>query len=57
MYEMLDAVIRDDDKNKDGKLSWQEYKSSHYGDWDHESSMDKVCYVRELSKSFVKAHV
>lgn len=42
MWEMLDDVIRDDDKNKDGKLSWQEYKSSHYGDWDHEASMDDV---------------
>ena len=42
MWEMLDDVIRDDDKNKDGKLSWQEYKSSHYGDWDHEASMDNV---------------
>ena len=48
MYEMLDAVIRDDDKNKDGKLSWQEYKSSHYGDWDHEASMDKVCCLKAL---------
>ena len=42
MWEMLDDVIRDDDKNKDGKLTWQEYKSSHYGDWDHEASMDNV---------------
>jgi len=40
MWDMLDDVIKDDDKNKDGKLSWQEYKSSHYGDWDHEASMD-----------------
>ena len=49
MWEMLDDVIRDDDKNKDGKLTWQEYKSSHYGDWDHEASMDNVSLMKALS--------
>lgn len=48
MWEMLDDVIRDDDKNIDGKLSWQEYRSSHYGDWDHEASMDQVSVINSI---------
>ncbi len=42
MWDMIDDHIRYDDKDKDGKLTWKEYKASHYGEWDHEASMDEV---------------
>ena len=42
MWDTIDQIIRQDDKNRDGKLTWKEYKAAHYGEWDDEASMDEV---------------
>lgn len=35
MYEAVEKNIKDEDKNGDGKISWEEYKIAHFGEWDN----------------------
>ena len=45
MWETLDTDIQRDDDNKDGFISWTEYKHSHYGKWDDDTEVDKLCLL------------
>ena len=36
MYEAVNENIAQQDKDKDGKVSWEEYKVANFGKWDDE---------------------
>lgn len=40
MWDTIDMIIRRDDDDKNGEISWPEYKRAHYGQWDDEASID-----------------
>lgn len=46
MWETLDTDIRRDDDDKDGFISWTEYKHSHYGKWDDDTEVDAKLQAR-----------
>jgi len=46
MWETVDSDIRRDDEDKDGFISWTEYKHSHYGKWDGDTEVDPKLQVR-----------
>lgn len=35
MYENVEKNIKTEDKDDDGKVSWEEYKLHHFGQWDN----------------------
>ena len=48
MWETLDNTIGQNDDDKDGLVSWTEYKHTQYGKWeDAETEIDPVSsYIR-----------
>ena len=47
MWETLDNAIKQNDDDKDGSVSWKEYKHSQYGIWDDaETQIDPVSIIR-----------
>lgn len=42
MWDTIHMIIRRDDDDKNGEISWPEYKRAHYGQWDDEASIDPV---------------
>ena len=50
MWETIDDVIKNEDGDNDGKVSWKEYKDTHFGRWEGDAHIDK-----ELQEKIDKA--
>lgn len=46
MWETHDMLINRDDEDKDGDISWLEYKHAHYGKWDGTTEVDPKLQVK-----------
>ena len=55
MYEAVNENIAQQDKDKDGKISWEEYKVANFGEWDNsklpEDHVRNFCSSRILRVS------
>lgn len=50
MFENVSKNIKNEDKNGDRKISWEEYKQAHFGQWDNDNlPNDHVSTVFDLS--------
>ncbi|KXJ19691.1 calumenin-B [Exaiptasia diaphana] len=51
MYEAIEKNIKEEDKNGDGKISWEEYKAAKFGEWDNNNLPQDHNLRRQIQKA------